>query len=213
MSIPDIPNDLAVEMLCQAAHRGDVVAARRFGTRENVVCIGHDGLSPLHFAVGGMRDLVLKFMVVELGADVNVRADLSESNETPLHRAAMLGRIDTARVLVEHGALIDAVDANGHTPLYIALSHGRQSVATLLLDHGASWKSCACEVPKWVDDYVKARDACRRACVALSSLRCNGTRMIDINVLRLMGKHLWSFRKDQSWALLVSKKQEVKDNL
>jgi hypothetical protein len=47
---------------------------------------------------------------VEAGFDVNVASDVGGSMRTPLHHAAAAGDVPTLRLLVEHGADLDAVD-------------------------------------------------------------------------------------------------------
>jgi ankyrin repeat protein len=56
---------------------------------------------------------------------------------TPLLFAARDGRLDAARVLVEAGANLNAVDPNGMTPLLMAISNNKLGVAQLLVDKGA----------------------------------------------------------------------------
>jgi hypothetical protein len=62
------------------------------------------------------------------GADPNVATkpgvetggfmrDCRTKGETPLHRAAAFGEVETIRLLIAAGAIIDAKDANGDTPL------------------------------------------------------------------------------------------------
>ena len=43
--------------------------------------------------------------------------DSRTKGETPLHRAAAFGNEDTIKLLLEHGAKLDARDANGDSPL------------------------------------------------------------------------------------------------
>jgi ankyrin repeat protein len=70
---------------------------------------------------------VLKVLLAA-GADPNVATldgantdgfmrDARTKGETPLHRAAAFGTEETIRLLLEHGAKIDARDANGDSPL------------------------------------------------------------------------------------------------
>ncbi|MGH9083963.1 MAG: ankyrin repeat domain-containing protein [Acidimicrobiales bacterium] len=47
---------------------------------------------------------------VEAGFDVNVASDVGGSTRTPLHHAAAAGDVAALRLLVEHGADLDAVD-------------------------------------------------------------------------------------------------------
>lgn len=58
-------------------------------------------------------------LLLSRGVDINARHHQSQG-WTALHLAAMDGRIANARLLVEHGARLDAADADGRTPLEIA---------------------------------------------------------------------------------------------
>jgi ankyrin repeat protein len=51
--------------------------------------------------------------------------DCRTKGETPLHRAAAFGEVETIRMLKDAGATIDAKDANGDTPLSWASWYGR----------------------------------------------------------------------------------------
>jgi ankyrin repeat protein len=55
-----------------------------------------------------------------LGADVNA---VNEAKQTPLHGAAYMGSNAVVQRLAEHGATIDAQDAQGQTPYRIAEGH------------------------------------------------------------------------------------------
>jgi ankyrin repeat protein len=66
---------------------------------------------------------------------VNVRHD----GATALHFAAISGRLDAVRWLLEHGAALDAHDDEfGMTPLAWANEKGRHAVVDFLLAQGAS---------------------------------------------------------------------------
>jgi hypothetical protein len=43
--------------------------------------------------------------------------DCRTKGETPLHRAAAFGEVETIRLLIDAGAAVDAKDAHGDTPL------------------------------------------------------------------------------------------------
>jgi len=89
------------------------------------------GETPLHAALCKTDRLVYdKVLQVLLssGADPNVAAkngvetggfmrDARTKGETPLHRAAAFGSEATIQLLLDHGARIDAKDANGDSPL------------------------------------------------------------------------------------------------
>lgn len=97
------------------------------------------GETPLHAALSKTDrmtyDLVLKVLLAH-GANPNVATtpgmetgafmrDCRTKGETPLHRAAAFGEVETIRMLKEAGAVVDAKDANGDTPLSWASWYGR----------------------------------------------------------------------------------------
>jgi hypothetical protein len=51
--------------------------------------------------------------------------DCRTKGEGPLHRAAAFGEVETIRMLIDAGAIIDAKDANGDTPLSWGSWYGR----------------------------------------------------------------------------------------
>ena len=51
--------------------------------------------------------------------------------------ASLEGHLDVARMLLEHGAEVDAEDHWGKTAYHIALFNGHDEVVQLLLAHGA----------------------------------------------------------------------------
>jgi ankyrin repeat protein len=59
----------------------------------------------------------VKFLVEELGADVNVIAD---TGETAMHAAAYRGANSVVQYLFDKGAKLDVVDKSGRTPLQVA---------------------------------------------------------------------------------------------
>ena len=63
------------------------------------------------------RALVAVALALELGADVNAA---NESGSTALHGAAFIKSDAVVRLLVEHGASLDPVNARGQTPLALA---------------------------------------------------------------------------------------------
>jgi ankyrin repeat protein len=89
------------------------------------------GETPLHAALCKTDRMVYDRVLIVLlshGANPNVATkpdietgsfmrDCRTKGETPLHRAAAFGEVETIRMLKEAGAIVDAKDANGDTPL------------------------------------------------------------------------------------------------
>lgn len=109
LAFSDCPDDLAIWLVEQGA---DLSAPDNYGE------------TPLHARAGHWKgDGAL---LIALGAEVNHDA---EGRGTPLHRAASVGNLRAARLLIEHGARVDAVNRSGQTPLVFALQ--RCSNATI----------------------------------------------------------------------------------
>ena len=80
----------------------------------------------------------VKYLLEVLKVDVN---ELSPDGETALHAAAIRGDPETTRLLLEHGAVVDARSPSGTqrsmTPLQWACYGGHEGMITLLLKAGA----------------------------------------------------------------------------
>jgi len=97
------------------------------------------GETPLHAALAKTDRLVYDRVLAVLlshGANPNVATtpgvetgafmrDCRTKGETPLHRAAAFGEVETIRLLKDAGAIMDAKDVNGDTPLSWASWYGR----------------------------------------------------------------------------------------
>jgi ankyrin len=62
------------------------------------------------------------------------------SGETALHKSAHSGSGPVVKLLLEHGAGLEAVDQRGWTPLHIAAGSNFVSAVQILLQHGADHK-------------------------------------------------------------------------
>jgi len=97
------------------------------------------GETPLHNAVSHTDRLVYDRVVQVLlahGADPNAKTipgaetgafmrDCRTKGETPLHRAAAFGEVETIQILKQAGAKLDTEDAHGDTPLSWASWYNR----------------------------------------------------------------------------------------
>lgn len=83
---------------------------------------------------GGDIEAVRRF--VETGADVNTIRDYA--GRTLLYWAAYDGNTEIARLLIQHGADVDAADEYGITPLMEACEGCCVETARLLIESGAN---------------------------------------------------------------------------
>jgi uncharacterized protein len=96
-----------------------------------------DGFTPLGLAVFfGHRDAAEALLAA--GADVNL-ASRESLKVTPLQSAAAGRRLEIARLLIDHGANVNAIQPDvGFTALHEVASNGDIEFAKLLLEHGAN---------------------------------------------------------------------------
>jgi serine/threonine-protein phosphatase 6 regulatory ankyrin repeat subunit A/serine/threonine-protein phosphatase 6 regulatory ankyrin repeat subunit B len=76
--------------------------------------------------------------LLKRGADPNAK---NQFGQTALHLAALWGEVDSATVLLSHGARIDEVDEDGRTPLHLTVGNGYAHVkemTELLINNGAN---------------------------------------------------------------------------
>jgi hypothetical protein len=96
---------------------------------------GEARATPLHYAAAcNMHDIAM-FLIVEHSQDVNARG--FDEEETPLHVSSYRGHVEIARVLLKHGADIEARDSADYSLLESVALRGHVALAQLLLEHGA----------------------------------------------------------------------------
>ncbi|KAH9056407.1 ankyrin repeat-containing domain protein [Lactarius vividus] len=116
----------------------------------NVDAVDDFGKTPLHHVAQGKYDseeagVSVARLLLERGADTNAQAK-QHRQRTPLHFASFNGKLEIARLLLDHGAKVDAVDELGNTPLH-DVSKGKYesetavAVARLLLERGSDVNS------------------------------------------------------------------------
>lgn len=124
---------LAQAVTCKAAVI-DLLVAR------GAVVNGTEASRPLRWAAQfGATDAAKALL--RAGADPNLLDGRPPSRTTPLHMAAYHGRLPVVKLLLAHGARVDAGDAPGaSTPLHDAVgsrSRVRPKIVALLLEAGA----------------------------------------------------------------------------
>jgi ankyrin repeat protein len=90
--------------------------------------------APIHDAAGDGNTVRLQ-RLINRGADVDEQD--RRWGETALHYAARGGHLAAARILLDHGASVDAKDQFGTTPLIEAADEGPLDLVALLIDRGA----------------------------------------------------------------------------
>jgi ankyrin repeat protein len=137
----DAGSDYGRQPLHVAAGWGRLDAARfllECGARINACADAIYG-TPLHEAAGHAE--MVSFLLAR-GANVNAKA---EDGTTPLHSTAEFGHIDSAKILLDHGARIEAsinkeiygFESGGERPIHIAARRDRPEYIEFLLDQGA----------------------------------------------------------------------------
>ncbi|MGE5221319.1 MAG: ankyrin repeat domain-containing protein [Omnitrophica WOR_2 bacterium] len=95
-----------------------------------------DGFQPLGLASFFGHTDIVKYLL-SMGADVN-SASKNENQVMPLHSAVARQNLEITRILLQHGADVNAVQADDFTPLHAAVQNGQVEMVLLLLDYGAN---------------------------------------------------------------------------
>jgi uncharacterized protein len=124
----------------------DVFAACMAGALERAVeligrepalvrAYSHDGWTPLHLACFFGHPSLAEALIAQ-GAEVSARSRNAMQN-APLHAAAGGRTQDAVRVLLEHGAEVNARQEGGWTALHAASQNGDVEIVRLLIAGGA----------------------------------------------------------------------------
>ncbi|AHE52332.1 ankyrin repeat domain-containing protein [Sphingomonas sanxanigenens] len=203
LAFSECPDDLSRWLVAEGA---DIGAGDSYGE------------TPLHSRArhwrGGLD------VLIELGADVNAGEG---GRGTPLHNAAGSGHVDNARVLLAHGAHVDALDRSGHTPLEHALIRcsnaeiaQRAKLADLLLQAGAAKTDRAAEAITRIGtnfefhragfnpDYLEETDAGLQRLYALFGVPPVPRRALHDGRAPIVATAArWEDRHQELWELLV----------
>ncbi len=84
------------------------------------------------------NNLEIVELFLNYGAIVNKQCESESENVSPLHRAAARGCLDICKLLIAHGAEIDALSKHRWTPLHWAVQRKQLDIVELLIIHGAN---------------------------------------------------------------------------
>jgi ankyrin repeat protein len=99
-----------------------------------------DGLgeSLIHKAVKLNHQVLLTILIDN---KVNVNSRDSDKKWTPLHYAANFGTFESAKLLINNGASVNAKDSFGQTPLFLAIKQHQRECINLLIENRGDVKA------------------------------------------------------------------------
>jgi uncharacterized protein len=97
-----------------------------------------DGFTALHFACYFGQPEAVRLLIGR-GAAIDTVAG-NPTKVMPLHSAASARNLEGARLLLEHGAPVNARQQGGWVPIHAAAQNGDRAIVNLLLKHGAGAK-------------------------------------------------------------------------
>ncbi|NWY06887.1 ANR16 protein, partial [Nothoprocta ornata] len=133
---PDSRDNCGVTPFMDAIQNGHVDIARLLLEKHQACPSAADalGAQALHLAAVTAQDGAIRFLVSELGTDVDARA--TALHLTALHYAAKEGHAHTIETLLSLGADVHAKDGKGRSGLHMACAGQHAACARLLLGAG-----------------------------------------------------------------------------
>jgi len=98
--------------------------------------VADDGFTALHLAVYASQAEAAR-LLIDRGADVDVRSTGSIARVPPLGTAAFVRSVPLARLLLDAGADVNGPGGGGFTALHSAAINGDTELVELLLERGA----------------------------------------------------------------------------
>jgi hypothetical protein len=187
-----------------AAWQGNLQCMINFiQTGRSINDVDSEGMSALIWTVSN-RHVQCAQWLLENGASVTI---VSKQGWTALHFASYQCDVVIMKMLLDAGAVVDAnVASDPGTPLSVAIRSRSVSCIKLLIDHGADIGKVTLNdtlpLPHWIHELVLCRLRCRHAAIIVMGIHKFRKTSIphenDNNVLRLVAKHVWSLRMDES---------------
>ena len=137
---PDLAETVAARKheldIFEAASLGRLEALKKYLHNDDALnSYSKDGFTALHFACYFGQPEAAR-LLVEKGARIDAVAN-NATKVMPLHSAASSRNLAAARILLEHGAPVNARQQAGWVPIHAAVQNGDAAMVDLLLAHGA----------------------------------------------------------------------------
>jgi uncharacterized protein len=126
--------ELDIFAACMAG-AGERVSELAGGQPDLIKSYSQDGWTPLHLACFFNQAAIAEALILQ-GADVQARSRNAMKN-APLHAAAAGRSRESVRILIEHGADVNAKQEAGWTALHAASQNGDVEMVRLLIAGGA----------------------------------------------------------------------------
>ncbi|XP_066490396.1 ankyrin repeat domain-containing protein 16 isoform X1 [Tiliqua scincoides] len=133
---PDSRDKCGVTPFMDAIQSGNLDIAQLLLDKHMACFTARDalGTQPLHQAAVTAQDDALRFLVVDLGVDVNTKA--TPLQLTALHYAAKEGHAGTLKTLLSLGANLNSKDGKNRTALHMACAGQHAACTQVLLQAG-----------------------------------------------------------------------------
>jgi uncharacterized protein len=109
---------------------------------------GADATHLVNIAAGGPKDELL-VALLDLGANPNA---IDERKEPALHNAMYAHQYQRMKLLLDHGADIDAMDSSGATAAVVLARLNYFELVHYLLGRGADWRKSDGEIALWTQE-------------------------------------------------------------
>ncbi|KAK6482552.1 ankyrin repeat domain-containing protein 16 [Huso huso] len=133
---PDCRDSCGVTPFMDAVRNGHIDIAKLLMEKQQASFTAADnlGAKPLHQAAVTAQDEAIRFLLKDLGGDVNEPA--TDIKLTALHYAAKEGHACTIQTLISLGADVQAKDAKGRSALHMACAGQHTGCVRILLQTG-----------------------------------------------------------------------------